>query len=90
MKPLGELVFIKPIEYDTLKTNLVVPQNLVDRKQFGILVGKGEDVIFKINEGDTVMWLDNRGEPITIDGEEHLIMNYKELKGVAKKSNEAN
>lgn len=81
-EPLLDLILIKPIEFDSIKTDLFLPQNSRDRdrKKFGVLISKGAEVKVPINNGDIIMWLDERGESLIIDSEEHLIMSYKELK----------
>ena len=52
MKPLGDRVMVKQVD-EKSKTALIIPQNLVRREEYAIVLGVGPDVKH-IVEGDKI------------------------------------
>ncbi len=82
IKPLFKLILVEPVEESTYKGLLILPENLEDKKRFGIIIDKGEEVPAAINVGDKVLWFGTKGENFEFDEKPYIIMNYDELKAV--------
>lgn len=82
IKPLFTLVIVKPIEIEESNSLLILPQNLEDKKRYGIVCEKGGDVNPNINIGDKVLWFGECGERMEEEEIEYIIMNDRDLKAI--------
>jgi len=76
VKPLGNLVFVKPIPEQA--DDMFIKIQGEEKPQKGTIISKGE-LVTDINEGDTVLYKKLAGTSIKIEGEEYLFMRRGDL-----------
>jgi chaperonin GroES len=89
MKPLEDRIVVRPNEAETqTASGLVIPDTAKEKPQQGdvLAVGpgkrsetSGELVPVDINEGDTVLYSKYGGTEVTVDGEELLVLNSRDV-----------
>jgi chaperonin GroES len=83
LKPLGERALVKMIEgEEQTASGIVLPDTARQKPQTAeiVAVGTSEDV--KVSVGDVVVLAKYSGTEVTIDGEEHLIVDADDILGV--------
>lgn len=82
LKPLGERVVLKPIEpMEKTKSGIYLPKSSDDRKQ-GEVVDVGEmkeGRPIPLQRGDKVLYGGYSTEEFEVDGQKHLIVDYKDI-----------
>ena len=90
-RPLhNRLIVQRSDEEETTAGGIIIPDSAKEKPQQGrvIAVGpgrrddKGNRVEMQINEGDRVLFSKYSGTEITLDGEEHLIINEDDVLAV--------
>ena len=79
-KPLFDRIIVKIIDAPEKKGNIIMPSN--DNLSYGIVISKGDDVNNTIQIGSVVLWMGETGELLSVDEEEFVLMNYRELKAI--------
>ncbi len=88
LQPLGDRIIVKPKEDDnaTTPSGLVIPDTAKEKPQLGdvMAVGPGEfqdgeRLPLDVKEGDVVVYSKYGGTEITIDGEDLLILNARDV-----------
>jgi chaperonin GroES len=89
LKPLEDRIVVRPNEAETqTASGLVIPDTAKEKPQQGevLAVGpgkrsetSGELVPVDINEGDTVLYSKYGGTEVTVDGEELLVLNSRDV-----------
>ena len=86
IKPLGDLVLVKPADAEeTTKGGIIIPDTAKEKPQRGIVkaVGAGKkDEPMTVQVGDTVMYGKYSGTEISIEGEDYLIMRESDIYAV--------
>ena len=94
LQPLDDRIVVKPGESEeTTASGLVIPDTAKEKPQQGevLAVGPGrfgddnERVPMDISVGDTVVYSKYGGTEITIDGEDLLILNARDVLAVVTK-----
>lgn len=81
-KPLNNNVLVKPVPVEQITASgLFIPDTVKGKPLKGEIISKG-NVDVKINIGDIVLYEENAGTEITIEGNVYLIMDEKELYGI--------
>jgi chaperonin GroES len=89
LKPLEDRIVVRPNEAETqTASGLVIPDTAKEKPQQGevLAVGpgkrsetSGELVAVDINAGDTVLYSKYGGTEVTVDGEDLLVLNSRDV-----------
>lgn len=83
IKPIGERVLIKPKkEEEKTAGGIYIPESAKETKKQGIVVEIGTFESGKelpINKGDMILYTGYSSEEIEVDGEQYLILNFKDV-----------
>ena len=89
LKPLEDRIVVRPNEAETqTASGLVIPDTAKEKPQQGevLAVGpgkrsetSGELVAVDINAGDTVLYSKYGGTEVTVDGEDLLVLNARDV-----------
>lgn len=89
-KPLGDRVLVKPIERETMKGGIIIPDTAKEKPMEGevLAVGpgkmadKGERAAMDVKKGDRVLYGKYSGTEVKLDGETYLIIHQDEILGI--------
>nr|QGT50615.1 10 kDa chaperonin [uncultured Elusimicrobia bacterium] len=89
-KPLGDRVLVKPIERETMKGGIIIPDTAKEKPMEGevLAVGpgkmadKGERAAMDVKKGDRVLYGKYSGTEVKLDGENYLIIHQDEILGI--------
>ncbi len=85
VKPLGNRVLVKPVEETMKKGGIIIPDTAKEKPQKGevisVATGKDSENI-EVKVGDKILFGKYAGTEITINGEEHLILNADDILAV--------
>jgi chaperonin GroES len=88
VRPLHEKVLVKRIDApETTAGGIIIPDTATDKPLEGIIVAVGDGVILpdgtvkalEVKKGDNVLFAMYAGNEITLEGEEHIILNEKDI-----------
>ncbi len=90
IKPLGDRLIIKPIERETMKGGIIIPDTAKEKPMEGEVLAAGPG---KLNEqgkrapmdvkvGDKVLYGKYSGTEIKLDDETYLIVHQDEILGI--------
>ncbi len=83
IKPVGERVLIKPIkEEEKTKSGIYIPESAREGKKKGEVIAVGTDKDGKelpLKKGDIILYGGYSSEEFEIDGEEYIILDYKDV-----------
>lgn len=84
IKPLRNLILVAPFipNEQVVAGDFVLPENMKDKKKFGILVAKGQSADENIKVGNKLFWLGEEGVRFIIDNNEFILMEDNRLKAV--------
>ncbi|WP_428056658.1 co-chaperone GroES [Candidatus Avelusimicrobium alvi] len=90
IKPLGDRVIVKPIERETMKGGIIIPDTAKEKPMEGevLAVGpgklgdKGERAPMDVKKGDRVLYGKYSGTEIKLDDEAYLIIHQDEILGI--------
>ncbi len=91
VKPIGDRVFIKPLEAEEVtKSGIVIPDTAKEKPQKGkvLAVGtgkvldNGQRVPLEVKEGDIVLFAKYAGTDIKIESDDFLILNERDILAV--------
>ena len=91
IKPLGHRVLVKRLEADTISAGgIVLPDSAKEKPQEAEVIAlgtggkdeKGNDIVFAVKVGDTVLISKYGGTEVKIDGEEALILSESDILGI--------
>src|SRR5205814_10465159 len=94
LKPLEDRIVVRPNEAEeTTVSGIVIPDTAKEKPQFGevLAVGPGrrseqtgELIPLDVKAGDTVVYSKYGGTEITVDGEDLLILNGRDVLAIVK------
>ena len=90
IKPLGDRVIVKPIERETMKGGIIIPDTAKEKPMEGevIAVGpgklsdKGERSAMEVKKGDRVLYGKYSGTEVKLDDQTYLIIHQDEILGI--------
>src|SRR5262249_395119 len=90
LTPLHDRVLIRRVaEADTVRGGIIIPDTAKEKPQEGVVVAvgtgrheKGQVTPLAVKEGDPVLFRNNPGSEIKIEGEELLILKEEEIFGI--------
>ncbi len=82
IKPLADRVIVQPMERETMKGNIIIPDTAKEKPQQGKIVavgpGRADDngnrVKPEVKKGDVVLYGKYAGTEVTVDGNDYLIL----------------
>lgn len=92
IKPLGERVLIKPIKTEEKTAGgIYIPEEAREDKKQAIVedVGKSKDgKDLPLNKGDKVLYGGYSSDEFEIEGQKHLIIEYKDILAIVEDKND--
>ncbi len=90
IKPLGDRIIVKPIERETMKGGIIIPDTAKEKPMEGevLAVGpgkltdKGERTAMDVKKGDRVLYGKYSGTEVKLDDETYLIIHQDEILGI--------
>ncbi len=90
IKPLGDRIIVKPIERETMKGGIIIPDTAKEKPMEGevLAVGpgkltdKGERSAMDVKKGDRVLYGKYSGTEVKLDDETYLIIHQDEILGI--------
>ncbi len=89
-KPRGDRVLVKPIERETMKGGIIIPDTAKEKPMEGEVLAtgpgkmadKGERAAMDVKKGDRVLYGKYSGTEVKLDGETYLIIHQDEILGI--------
>ena len=90
IKPLGDRIIVKPIERETIKGWIIIPDTAKEKPMEGevLAVGagklddKGARIPMDVKPGDRVLYGKYSGTEVKLDDETYLIIHQDEVLGI--------
>ena len=90
IKPLGDRIIVKPIERETMKGGIIIPDTDKEKPMEGevLAVGagklddKGARIPMDVKPGDRVLYGKYSGTEVKLDDETYLIIHQDEVLGI--------
>jgi chaperonin GroES len=87
IKPLADRVIVQPMEGETMKGGIIIPDTAKEKPQQGkiIAVGpgrvddNGQRVAPEVKKGDTVLYGKYAGTEVTVAGNDYLILREGDI-----------
>ncbi len=87
IKPLADRVIVQPMEGETMKGGIIIPDTAKEKPQQGkiIAVGpgrvddNGQRVAPEVKKGDTVLYGKYAGTEVTVQGTDYLILREGDI-----------
>ena len=86
IQPLGSRVLVRVLEEPTVTSSgIVLPDTAKEKPQRGEVVAIGDDEdLIKVEPGDVVLYPKYTGSEVSLDGDEHLILEATDLLAVIR------
>ena len=93
VSPILDRILVKPAEAETKTAGgLFIPETAQDAPVKGEVIGVGDGrvtdngtvISLKVKQGDTVLFSKGQGTIVTIDSEEHIILNQDQVLAVVE------
>ncbi len=90
IKPLGDRLIVKPIERETMKGGIIIPDTAKEKPMEGEVLAagpgklddKGNRMPMDVKVGDRVLYGKYSGTEIKLDDETYLIVHQDEILGI--------
>lgn len=90
IKPLGDRLIVKPIERETMKGGIIIPDTAKEKPMEGEVLAagpgkldeKGHRTPMDVKVGDKVLYGKYSGTEIKLDDETYLIIHQDEILGI--------
>ncbi|MBR2865155.1 MAG: co-chaperone GroES [Elusimicrobiaceae bacterium] len=90
IKPLGDRLIVKPIERETMKGGIIIPDTAKEKPMEGEVLAAGPGKLDKngnrtpmdVKVGDKVLYGKYSGTEIKLDDETYLIIHQDEILGI--------
>lgn len=90
IKPLGDRLIVKPIERETMKGGIIIPDTAKEKPMEGEVLAagpgklddKGNRMPMDVKKGDKVLYGKYSGTEIKLDDEMYLIIHQDEILGI--------
>ena len=87
IKPLADRVIVAPMEQETMKGGIIIPDTAKEKPQQGKIVAvgpgatsdTGERVAPEVKKGDIVLYGKYAGTEVTVDGNDYLILRESDV-----------
>ena len=94
LKPLGDRLIVKVVEEEeTTASGIVLPDTAKEKPQRGKVLAAGDGKVsddgkrvpIDVSDGDEVLYSKYGGTEITVDGDDLLILNGRDVLAIVKK-----
>ena len=92
LKPIGERVVIKKLEAEKkTQSGIVLPESAQEKPQYAEVVAISSDILNdndkkdSLKEGDKVIYSQYAGTDVKIDGENYVVLAYKDVLAVVER-----
>ena len=90
IKPLGDRLIVRPIERETMKGGIIIPDTAKEKPMEGEVLAagpgklddKGNRMPMDVKKGDKVLYGKYSGTEIKLDDETYLIIHQDEILGI--------
>ena len=90
IKPLGDRIIVKPIERETMKGGIIIPDTAKEKPMEGEVLAagagkldeKGARIPMDVKPGDRVLYGKYSGTEVKLDDETYLIIHQDEVLGI--------
>ena len=87
IKPLADRVIVAPMEQETMKGGIIIPDTAKEKPQQGKIVAvgpgqisdNGDRVACEVKKGDTVLYGKYSGTEVNVDGNDYLILRESDV-----------
>jgi chaperonin GroES len=87
IKPLADRVIVAPMEKETMKGGIIIPDTAKEKPQQGKIVAvgpgtlsdKGERVALEVKKGDIVLYGKYAGTEVNVEGSDYLILRESDV-----------
>ena len=87
IKPLADRVIVAPMEKETVKGGIIIPDTAKEKPQQGKIVAvgpgsvsdNGERVVPEVKKGDVVLYGKYSGTEVNVDGKDYLILRESDV-----------
>ena len=87
VKPLADRVIVQPMEAETMKGGIIIPDTAKEKPQQGKIVAvgpgrvsdNGERVAPEVKKGDVVLYGKYAGTEVTVEGNDFLILRESDV-----------
>ncbi len=87
MKPLADRVVVEPMEGETMKGGIIIPDTAKEKPQQGKVVAagpgrvgdSGERIAPEVKKGDIVLYGKYAGTEVTVQGKDYLILRESDI-----------
>jgi chaperonin GroES len=87
IKPLADRVIVAPMEQETMKGGIIIPDTAKEKPQQGKIVAvgpgslsdSGERVPCEVKKGDIVLYGKYAGTEVNVKGEDYLILRESDV-----------
>ena len=87
IKPLADRVIVAPMEKETMKGGIIIPDTAKEKPQQGKIVAvgpgtlndAGERVALEVKKGDVVLYGKYAGTEVSVDGKDYLILRESDV-----------
>jgi chaperonin GroES len=87
IKPLADRVIVKPMEKETMKGGIIIPDTAKEKPMQGTIVAvgpgqisdSGERVAPEVKKGDVVLYGKYSGTEVNVDGVDYLILRESDV-----------
>ena len=87
MKPLADRVVVEPMEGETMKGGIIIPDTAKEKPQQGKVVAagpgrvgdSGERIAPEVKKGDVVLYGKYAGTEVTVQGKDYLILRESDI-----------
>jgi len=87
IKPLADRVIVAPMEQETMKGGIIIPDTAKEKPQQGKIVAvgpgsisdKGDRVAPEVKKGDIVLYGKYSGTEVSVDGNDYLILRESDV-----------
>ena len=90
IRPLADRVVVEPMEQETIRGGIIIPDTAKEKPQQGRIVAvgpgrvtdNGEHVKPEVKKGDIVLYGKYAGTEVTVEGKEYLILRESDVLAV--------
>jgi len=87
IKPLADRVIVAPMEKETMKGGIIIPDTAKEKPQQGKIVAvgpgqisdNGDRVAPEVKKGDVVLYGKYSGTEVNVDGDDYLILRESDV-----------
>ena len=87
IKPLADRVIVAPMEKETMKGGIIIPDTAKEKPQQGKIVAvgpgsisdNGDRVACEVKKGDIVLYGKYAGTEVNVDGSDYLILRESDV-----------